>query len=155
MDLYELFVGELEKIGLKRYEISNFAKKGFESKHNKSYWQRKNYLGFGLSAHSFVDGVRFANASNFEDYFEGKKTLQEKLSTQEIIEEILMLGLRSDVGVKFKSLLEYGLDISKDQQFQNFVSKRILIIKGDRFCLNPKFYGVSNDIICRLIPQNK
>lgn len=153
VDLYELFVGELEKIGLKRYEISNFAKKGFESKHNKSYWQRKNYLGFGLSAHSFVDGVRFANASNFEDYFEGKKTLQEKLSTQEIIEEILMLGLRSDVGVKFKSLLECGVDIEKDCEFLTLVSKDVLKVRGNKFFLNPRFYGVSNDVICRLISK--
>ena len=153
VELYEFFVEELEKIGLKRYEISNFSKMGFESKHNRSYWERKNYLGFGLSAHSFVDGVRSANADNFDDYFKGKKAFQEKLLREEIVEEILMLGLRSNVGVKFKDLLDYGKHIEKDGEFLTLVSKGVLVVKNKKFFLSPKFYGVSNDVICRLISK--
>ena len=58
----------LEKNGFSHYEISNFAKKGFESKHNLNCWDQKEYLGFGISAHSYLDKIRFSNISDLDRY---------------------------------------------------------------------------------------
>lgn len=67
-EMYYMTDELLESFGLKRYEISNYAKKGFECKHNLSYWSRCHYLGFGLGASSFIDNVRFKNVSDIKEY---------------------------------------------------------------------------------------
>lgn len=152
VELYELLSDKLEEVGLHRYEISNFAKTGCESHHNQTYWKRENYIGFGLSAHSFIDGKRFANPSTFEDYFSGKNLFVENLSKEEEIEEIIMLGLRCNLGVKFGELLSRNYDIKNNKNFQKFVAQKIITADENKFYLNPKFYGVSNNVICSLLP---
>ena len=67
---YEFAVGFLKKLGQERYEVSNFAKPGFESKHNQTYWNRKEYLGFGLSASSFVSKTRKTNTTSLKEYLD-------------------------------------------------------------------------------------
>ena len=57
----------LEKNGYKHYEISNFAKEGFESKHNLSCWNQEEYIGFGLASHSYINGVRYSNTPDFDE----------------------------------------------------------------------------------------
>lgn len=69
---YHYMKSFLELNGYKHYEISNFAKPGFESKHNMNCWEQKQYIGFGVAAHSYVNGVRFANTSNLEEYLNVK-----------------------------------------------------------------------------------
>ena len=94
----------LEGAGLARYEISNFAKPGFGSRHNRAYWDRAEYRGYGLSAESLVGGERFGNAKTFADYYAGKEAYRERLSPEQERLERIMTGLRtfscalSDVG---------------------------------------------------------
>ena len=66
--MYHLIVEKLEKIGLKQYEVSNFSKIGKESVHNKKYWNCKEYLGLGISAHSYLKDERFSNTVDFAKY---------------------------------------------------------------------------------------
>lgn len=108
----------LEKNGYEHYEISNFSKKGFQSKHNMSCWNQEEYIGFGLAAHSYVEKKRFSNTDNMDEYlkniynseFEKNVIIQEKEQTfEEQAKEYMMLGLRK---------LE-GISISKfEQKFQ-------------------------------------
>lgn len=75
----------LEEHGFKRYEVSNFAKPSYESRHNLKYWTGENYIGFGLAAHSYIDGIRYANANTFADYYSGKLALKEILDRKSVV----------------------------------------------------------------------
>lgn len=146
-DNYQKLAEFLQKNGLKRYEISNFALSGYESRHNSLYWTGEKYVGFGLGAHSF-DGerTRTANASNFADYFDGKKSV-EKLTQSERDEEIIMLGLRCKYGFDLKKL---SFDLTKDSEFLDLINRQIIVKNGDVVTLNPKYYPVSNSVIIKL-----
>ncbi|TQR33722.1 coproporphyrinogen III oxidase family protein [Campylobacter sp. MIT 99-7217] len=108
--LASFFIKELEKLGFKQYEISNFCKKGFKCKHNLAYWQGKNYLACGLSGVSFYENARFYTRPNLKAYI--KEPLfrsKELLSKQDLNLEHLFLGLRSCVGIKKARLDESTL----------------------------------------------
>ncbi len=94
----------LEKNGYIHYEISNFAKKGFESKHNLDCWNQEEYLGFGLSSHSYIDNKRFSNTSNFNEYINSKNfkdivEIHEEQTKEEKAKEFMMIGLRKIDGI--------------------------------------------------------
>ncbi|MFJ5671133.1 radical SAM family heme chaperone HemW [Bacillus safensis] len=105
-EMYELVMDEMECHGLKQYEISNYAKPGFESQHNLTYWSNEDYFGFGAGAHGYVDGIRNVNAGPVKHYLElidqtgfpYKETHQ--VTKTEQIEEEMFLGLRKIEGVK-------------------------------------------------------
>lgn len=149
--LYEQLVKFLLKSGFYRYEISNFSREGHECKHNYKYWAGEDYLGFGLGSHSFVRGVRFANSRDFGGYFI-REIKSETLSNDTKILEHIMLGLRCDLGFSKKQLLSLGYDITKKQEFKEFLDKGYLTQNGDNIKLNPDYYGVSNYIIVKILP---
>ncbi len=137
----------LQDEGLERYEISNFAVPKFESKHNLNYWARGEYLGFGISAHSFLDGKRIENAGNLQDYALGIQNV-EILTEKEEDEERIMLGLRCCLGVNLKSLKV--IKIEKNAHFCDYLQQGILVKNKDVVKLNPLFYHISNTIISNL-----
>lgn len=149
--IYEKTREFLANRGFIQYEISNFAQKNKESRHNIKYWAGENYVGFGLSAHSYIYGFRSANANNFSDYYSGKKVLYEKLDKGQLIEEAVMLGLRCYCGVDITYLRKLGYDIEKNENFSYFCDKNIIKKENNRVFLNPKYYGVSNYIIVKLL----
>ena len=152
VEFYQKAVEFLKKNRFLQYEISNFAIQGFESRHNIKYWTGSEYVGFGMSAHSYLDGKRYANSSNFKEYYQGKREFCEQLTLQEQIEELIMLGMRCFYGTSKKELQNLGYDIEKNANFLELVKQKIIKEKGDRFYLDPTFYGVSNDIIIKLLP---
>ncbi len=87
----EFLVGK----GFRHYEVSNFAKPGFESKHNRGYWERRDVLGFGLSAASLWRGERFENAASFSLYYRGQKVACETLSQAQVKLEEALCGIRT------------------------------------------------------------
>ncbi|MCM3036345.1 radical SAM family heme chaperone HemW [Bacillus pumilus] len=105
-EMYELVMDEMKRHGLHQYEISNYAKPGFESQHNLTYWSNEDYFGFGAGAHGYVDGIRNVNAGPVKHYLElieqtgfpYKETHQ--VTKAEQIEEEMFLGLRKIEGVK-------------------------------------------------------
>lgn len=100
-DLYLYTCEYLKKHGYDRYEISNFAKNGFESKHNFKYWLGADYLGLGPSAHSRIDNKRFYYTRDFKGYLEKPTEIFE--DTAGSLEEDIMLSLRTKVGFNFKN----------------------------------------------------
>ncbi len=102
-DMYGQITAELQKIGMERYEISNFAKLGFESRHNRKYWNCEEYLGLGIAAHSFLNGERFALERNLSAYLAGDRIVseREKLSENDGLCEYVMLRMRLADGVLF------------------------------------------------------
>ncbi len=139
----------LQDAGMERYEISNFAFPGFESDHNLNYWTRGEYLGFGVSAHSFFEGKRTKNADTFEN-FQQQKVETEILSEKEEIEEKIMLGLRCNLGVELEKLKPY--DIKKNPYFEEYLSQGIIEECDGRIFLKPIYYHISNTIISNLMP---
>ncbi|MBP3619403.1 MAG: radical SAM family heme chaperone HemW [Clostridia bacterium] len=156
IEVFSELAESLKGYGLKRYEISNFASEGCESKHNLNYWQRGEYFGFGLSAHSFVGKNRIKNSDNFDDYERGEQEIEE-LSEKEEIEENVMLGLRCDIGVNLRALKKYSYDLSENGYFKEYCKQGILQVEqsanGIIIKLNPKFYHLSNTIISNLLPD--
>lgn len=104
----------LELNGYKHYEISNFAKEGFESKHNCNCWKQKQYIGFGLAAHSYIHGKRYSNTCNFDEYLNKKsneiKEIHEIQSKFDMEQEYMLLGLRMIDGVSIKKFKEKFVD---------------------------------------------
>ena len=100
--LYEAACGELEKHGLMQYEISNFARPGFESRHNLKYWRCEEYLGLGPAAHSFVDGKRFYEARDLRAFLDGRPPTEDADPEMPAgsPEEYAMLALRLAEGLR-------------------------------------------------------
>ena len=125
-EMYKITNDILFESGYQRYEISNYAKPGFACRHNKVYWQRGNYAGFGIGAASLVENVRFSNGRDLKRYLENGpvKENRQELSLQEQMEEFMFLGLRMTQGVserKFQGL--FGKTI--DQVYPGIVDKHI------------------------------
>lgn len=145
----------LELNGYKYYEISNFAKKGFESKHNLNCWEQKEYIGFGLGAHSYLDNVRFSNISNLREYiencqnnnFEKNKIIHEVQDKSIKQNEYMLLGLRKIDGV---NLQEFENKFSVNPLFLfkeelNHLSKDGLIrVDGNKIMLTDKGIDLAN-----------
>ena len=106
----------LARAGYERYEISNYAKKGYECRHNCGYWQRKDYAGFGIGAASLVENVRFRNGADLLAYLAaplGCREDEQVLGRQEQMEEFMFLGLRMRSGVdcgEFRRLFGCGIE---------------------------------------------
>ena len=120
-ELYEFTMQYLRSAGFEHYEVSNYAKPGYRSKHNNNYWNHSHYLGFGPSAHSFRAGRRWWNVRSIEAYCKelsgGNLPIagEECLTHDQKIEEVIMLGMRSG-GIDLPKLLaEYGVDLLRSE----------------------------------------
>lgn len=124
-ELYNFIVNYLEKHGYYRYEVSNFSKIGYESKHNLIYWNNDEYGGVGLNASSYIDDKRMTNTKNLTDYLNGKyEYYEENLNLEDKEFYYIMLGLRKEKGI---SLDEYQLLFNKDfiSKYQDKIDKLI------------------------------
>ena len=110
--MYEDTAEILERYGYRQYEISNYAKQGYMCRHNAGYWQRREYLGFGLGASSLYGGMRFSNTHQMQEYLKESRNPDQirqdvtVLSRNERIEEFMFLGLRMTEGISEKKFEE-------------------------------------------------
>ncbi len=134
----------LKDYGFERYEISNYAQSGYESRHNMIYWTRGDYLGLGCAAHSLMDGTRFANTASLEDYLAGKAgDPPEVLTASDVYIERIMLGLRTKYGVPAEILPKKTLD--------RLVRGGLMTAENGRACVTQAGGDVLNAIILELI----
>ncbi len=137
--------------GLHRYEISNFAKKGFECLHNYMYWNYNDYLGIGAGAHSrfTIDDVKYsiANPCNITQWLKIGTPIMEALTTSEVCEEAIIMGLRTTNGVCDK----YFKHLSNQHNYDMLLRKKILKKIGDRIIINKKYLNVCDHITDMLI----
>ncbi|MCS7164500.1 MAG: radical SAM family heme chaperone HemW [Thermodesulfovibrio sp.] len=148
--MYDFATDFLESRGYNKYEISNFAKDGFQCRHNISYWLRMPYLGLGPSAHSFIDNKRFHNPSDL--IFYAKTLLNGKfgwiydysVDKVEELKEKIFLGLRMKNGITLekKCLLDF---------FKIFEQEQLLILSGNTVRLTNKGMTVSNEIFAQVL----
>lgn len=112
-EMYWLVKKKLEALGYKHYEISNFAKENFEAKHNMSCWNQKEYIGFGLAAHSYLDKKRYSNTDDLKKYLENvenNKTIHEIQEIKEQRKEYMLLGLRKIEGINIQEFKHKFVD---------------------------------------------
>lgn len=142
----------LESLGFTHYEISNYAKKGYECRHNLIYWELENYIGFGLSAHSFINNIRYANTDLIEEYIrtleKGEIPIVEKnnLNSKELMEEYMFLGLRKMEGISKEHFYKkFGKDIEfiYSKALKDLKSKELIEVE-DRIKLTPKGLDYGN-----------
>lgn len=120
--LYLQAAARLKEAGYEHYEISNFAKKGYESRHNLKYWNLEEYLGLGPAAHSFMEGKRFFFPRNTEEFIAENPPIADGVGGA--AEEFLMLSLRLSSGLSF-SALESKYGITPTKEFNSFCEKLI------------------------------
>ncbi|MBP3370347.1 MAG: radical SAM family heme chaperone HemW [Clostridia bacterium] len=145
----------LEKHGYSRYEISNFAKPGRESRHNLRYWNLEDYVGFGVAAHSCIDGVRTGNSRDIEAFLHGEDIVSERntVGEEERLYEYVMLGLRLREGISADKYFELsGRDMYKDMpMLEEFIRHGFIFRNNDRVAFTDKGFFVSNAILAELL----
>ena len=149
---YEEYLKVLRQNGFYRYEISNFALKGYKCKHNINYWECGEYLGFGVAAHSYINGTRYSNTENILEYIENYTNKSyEKLTNQEKLEELIMLGLRTKRGVSLKKLEELGYKVLENKNALKMLSLGIIKLNSTHLYITSKNFGIANQIILKLV----
>lgn len=154
-ELYLHLSNRLTNKGYKHYEVSSFAKKGYEAIHNSKYWSGAEYLGLGPSAHSYMNGVRWNNIPSVKKYsdnlFQNVLPIENKkeLSAQEMVEEKLMLGLRS-TGITLQEF-PHLKEVNLTEIIHKLVEENYGTIKNCRFQLTPKGFTISDEITSRLL----
>ena len=155
--MYELTREVLARKGYHRYEISNYARAGYECRHNCGYWMRTDYLGFGIGAASLVENRRFSNGRELLLYLEDPLGVREeiqKLTAEEQMEEFMFLGLRLTKGVsKNGFILEFGR--SMDEVYGEIIDKNVkdgLLQEEDGYvCLTDRGLDVSNYVMAQFL----
>ena len=135
--------------GYKQYEISNYAKEGYESKHNLVYWNNDNYYGFGLGASGYIDNIRYDNTRSLNKYLNGNYILEKhKLDKKETIQNEFILGFRKIEGININKFKEkYNLNPLDIAIVKKQLKNNLLILDNNYLKINPKYLYVSNEIL--------
>lgn len=146
----------LQSLGFEHYEISNFSKKGFKSKHNLNYWNNEEYYGFGVAAHGYINGVRYGNLTSVKDYINNplQKSEERIETTQDKLEEEIFLGFRKISGINTKQInLKYNINFN--EKYQSILSKykdlNMLEKTATGYKLTPNGILVSNTILAEFL----
>jgi oxygen-independent coproporphyrinogen-3 oxidase len=160
-DLYTIACERLEAAGMRQYEISNFARQGYKSRHNLKYWTRRPYLGFGVDAHSMLPGlaggveaVRFSSPDSLEAYVAGGPLNCTQVSRVAALEETFFLGLRLNSGLNLREVeAEFGEDsvLGLSESTGDFVRTELMERQGDVIRLTPQGRLLSNEVFQHFI----
>ena len=147
-NMYWYVKNTLENNGYMHYEISNFSKKGFESKHNMNCWNQEEYLGFGVAAHSYNNRIRYSNTNSIEEYIKGSnKIIHEKQTLEDMQKEYMLLGLRKIEGIniqKFKNKFAQNPIFIFREQLSKLVDEELIIVDGNEIKLTNKGLDLAN-----------
>lgn len=161
--MYAYTKERLQEVGFERYEISNYAKKGFESRHNSSYWTGQEYLGVGLGASSLFTNARYHNETNLTAYMEDMEAGRdvrreiERLVETEQMEEFMILGLRRMCGVsrtEFKTRFGKSMEIVYGSVLQKLKKQGLITIEEDIVALTELGIDVSNQVFVEFVPED-
>jgi len=154
--MYDTVCDILKKSGFKQYEISNFAKEGFYSRHNIKYWDCEEYIGCGAAAHSYFKGKRYSNTENIDEYI--NSSLRQKdtvtLSTEDKMSEFMFLGLRKIDGVSLYDFqIRFGVSLESvyGDVVKKYMSLGLLRIEDGILMFTPQGIRVSNTVLCEFV----
>lgn len=160
--IYKETIKFLKEHNYNRYEISNYAKPGFECRHNKGYWERENYLGIGLGAASLIENQRFQHIMELEKYihtineerFEDIIVEQEMLTIGAQMEEFMFLGLRLTKGIsieRFYLTFEKKIEEVYGGVIQELIQRDLLVKEGKNLCLTEYGIDISNYVMSKFL----
>ena len=157
-DYYDKARAYLKTLGFERYEVSNFAIPGYESKHNLNYWKRGEYIGLGVAASSFIAGRRFTNTESIDEYIHcllsGKyaEVYSENIDGKDAKEEFVMLALRTERGVVLKEYHSaFGSDFLRDFESGIKSAEKYLDISDEYVRIKDDFLYVQNSVIIAVL----
>lgn len=159
-DMFQVILDTLEKNGLRQYEISNFARSGYESRHNQVYWQNEDYYGFGAGAHSYINGVRRVNAGWTKKYIRlirenGIAFVDEhSVNLREKMEDEMFLGLRKAEGISkrhFEERFGQRIDDVFGDAVDRLLQRNLLVEEGDRIFLTKQGVFLGNEVFQEFI----
>ncbi|ARK29309.1 radical SAM family heme chaperone HemW [Halalkalibacter krulwichiae] len=160
ISMYEILLEETKKANFSQYEISNFAKAGFESRHNLVYWNNEEYYGFGAGAHGYVNGIRYQNHGPLPKYLKAIDAHtapilnQHEVSPVERIEEAMFMGLRKRNGVnrdEFKGLYGRSVDDCFGEQIDMLQKRGLLVVENNRVKITEEGLLLSNEVFEQFI----
>lgn len=158
-EMYFSACDRLSQAGFEHYEISNFAKKGFRSRHNMKYWQGEEYIGIGASAHSYFEGVRYSMPSDISAFCKEAKHLDSYTNTSaDRIEEFIFLSLRLSDGLDLERLEKmYGIRITPEfeKTAKELATEGLCKYEQSSLSLTEKGFFVSNAIIVKILDSLK
>ena len=158
-EMFEYIIAELERAGFEHYEISNFSKPSFESRHNLMYWDNAEYYGIGAGASGYVDGVRYKNHGPIRHYLsaveEGNARItEEHLSQKEQMEEEMFLGLRKKSGVsiaRFEEKFDRSFEGLYGEIVKDLVQQGLMQIDGNRVRMTKRGLFLGDTVAERFI----
>lgn len=162
-DMFQLAMETMEKAGRYQYEISNYAKPGFQSQHNLAYWNNDTYFGFGAGAHGYIDGVRYNNHGPIQHFLEplrqGESPIiyQNTLSKQNKMEEEMILGLRTMRGIDqtlFKTKYGQAVEEIYQNELITLLDQKLIKIEGDYIRLTKKGVFLGNEVFRSFLMDN-
>lgn len=152
-EMYKYIEDALEKNNYIHYEISNYAKNGYQSKHNLVYWNNEEYYGFGLSSTSYINNKRITNTKNLRKYLNGEYLDTSVYEDKDIrMENEIMLGLRKFDGIdldRFKD--KFNVSLEDIYNIDNLISEGYLVKEDNYIKINKKYMYISNEIIVRIL----
>lgn len=151
--MYKFIQQTLEKNHYQHYEISNYAKEGYQSLHNLNYWNNGSYYGFGLGAVSYINHQRITNTLNFSKYLEGNYYQEIINEDEELrISNEFILGLRKIEGIDVDIFYEkYQKNILEIPQVKELIAEKKLILKDHHLFISDKYFYLSNEILIHFI----
>lgn len=154
-EMYQIICKELPKQDYLHYEISNFAKAGYESLHNQAYWDNEEYYGFGLGASSYIDNKRIENTRSWNQYIVGNRIKSvESLTEEDKIEYEVILNLRKREGISCPSFQKkYHKELKDCYDYFPLLQQNLLVKEANRLFIPEDKWYISNEIIVRLLEK--
>ncbi|MBE6154148.1 MAG: radical SAM family heme chaperone HemW [Firmicutes bacterium] len=151
--MYDIICKKLKSKGYIHYEISNFAKKGYESKHNLTYWNNEEYYGFGCGASGYVEAIRYENTKSLTEYLKGNYVSSRALMNKvDNMENELILGFRKLEGINLEHFYDkFEENLQNIFPIKPLVKSGDLIYKNGYIFVNPKKLYIMNEILIKLI----
>lgn len=151
--MYSYILKELKKNNYNHYEVSNFAKEGYQSKHNLNYWENNEYYGFGLGAHGFISELRYENTRSFNTYLKGNYRFNELvLSKREDMENEVILGLRKLEGINIVDFFnKYKINIQDEFNITTLLKNGLLKIKDNNIYIPEEKIYIMNTILNEIL----
>ncbi len=154
--MYNLICETLGKHGFNHYEVSNFSKPNFESKHNLVYWNNLEYYGFGVGASGYINNVRYDNTRNLFKYIDGIYfDNSHEVLLNEKIENEFILGFRKINGINLNEFLKkYNFNLLDIDEVKKLLNEKKLIKSNNKIFINPKYIYIQNEILIDLLDIN-
>lgn len=156
-EMYKLINKTLRENNYINYEISNYSKQNYESKHNLTYWNNLEYYGFGIGASGYINNVRYDNTKSYKKYIDGKHRKEEhKLSKKETIENEFILGFRKINGINIDEFnKKYNIDLLSIDVVKRMLKEDKLIVDDNYIKINEKYLYISNSILVEFIDMEE